>query len=238
MLSIVYRYTIRDFRRGLLPFLLLLLALSFAITFPSISRQHPLEGRVSIVELGFADWLLQPFLFILLGSLWGARMLAAEEQNGTLTLLLARSISRWQIMFAKMAAVITALSLIALFLGVSGWIFLSASGAVLFPAYLQQVAFSLLYGCFFCSLAGFFSGLWGRWWLSFALSLLGGLLFLSVNVASPIHTIWLQPFTSAFSSIAPGSRIGLLSVLLPLTGTILIALAGGLVFSRRDIGDA
>lgn len=184
---------------------------------------------------------LAPGLLLAYAITTGSGAIAGEEENGTLELMLATPIARWQVVLEKVIALAVGISILA---GVS-FLGLWAAGRVVeltIPATnLAQASFSL-------ALLGFFSGV-----MALAIGAASGKRGLGVGVAtgfavagylinalaplvSPLKA--LQPITSFYyygSSIPLRNGIDVSHVGVLLLATTLLVIVGALGLERRDL---
>lgn len=261
MFTSVFLKTLRDLRRSLLGWSIgiVSLVLVMAAVWPSMRDMPDLEEFLSnypevMQQLfdfsaittgpGFLNAelysMLLPALFMIFGIGRGARLIAGEEADGTLDVLVVTPVSRTRVLFEKAAALAIALLLLALVLWVS---VLAASAAAdlgvgVRDATAGSVAMVLL-GLLFGWLAMAVGAATGRRPLalgvaataavaSYVLHVLGAL----VDAIEPWQP--LSPFTRAVETGPLGPEFPLGFVWLAVAALLVIA-ATVPVFDRRDI---
>jgi len=265
MFANVYTKTLRDLRRGLIGWSLGIVALmgTMVALWPTV-RDMDIAGIVeaypeAMQEMfnidqistgaGFLNtevfsWLL-PVMFITYGVGIGSRLLAREEEAGTMDVLLSTPLSRDRLMLEKAAAAVTGLVILTVVLFVSTWgLAILASDMGVTVGYAAGAALAmLLLGLVFAALAYGVTAVTGKRALAVAASVslaVAGYVFYAAStfVDAIASWDWLTPFQHAIG-VGPaatgdaGLPLGFLW--LAIAGVVLIALARP-VFRRRDIG--
>jgi ABC-2 type transport system permease protein len=259
----VFLKTLRDYRVAILGWGIGLGLLMYVVVDAISSLTATPEARASLVGLaGSFSWLAEPVkvdtpggyatwkygFTILVLALWpilaGARMLRGEETRGSMDVLLSLPRSRVQIALQKLAAMWTALLLMAVLIG----LFTYAGGAHVNADY--TLGDSLLFGLNLALVCGVFGSL-ALLISQFtqenrsAAGTTGGLLGLFI-VVDMIHRI--VPGTDWFSRLSPVYYYNLSKPLIPSYGTdpvaflvmvvLSVILSGAAVwqFVHRDVG--
>jgi ABC-2 type transport system permease protein len=259
----VFLKTLRDYRVAILGWGIGLGLLMYVVVDAISSLTATPEARASLVGLaGSFSWLAEPVkvdtpggyatwkygFTILVLALWpilaGARMLRGEETRGSMDVLLSLPRSRVQIALQKLAAMWTALLLMAVLIG----LFTYAGGAHVNADY--TLGDSLLFGLNLALVCGVFGSL-ALLISQFtqenrsAAGITGGLLGLFI-VVDMIHRI--VPGTDWFSRLSPVYYYNLSKPLIPSYGTdpvaflvmvvLSVILSGAAVwlFVHRDVG--
>jgi ABC-2 type transport system permease protein len=265
-LSSVYFKTLRDHRVGALawgfgPGLLLVATLT---QFEQVVGSP--EARTALVALaqqfswfedpigitrpgGFATFRLGPLLSIL-PSIWAllaaSRTLRGEEERRMLDLVLATPLSRASVVFQKLAALATALAVLAAVLGTLTWIGGAAAGAEFGPLHAYVFALNVaLTAAVFAALALLISQFVSE--RSSAAGIAGAILALSFLLHS---TSRVSPNLKWLGYLSPLYYAGLTKPLVPevgispggiavlATAVVVCAGAAAWVFTRRDLGFA
>jgi ABC-2 type transport system permease protein len=259
----VFLKTLRDYRVAILGWGIGLGLLMYVVVDAISSLTATPEARASLVGLaGSFSWLAEPVkvdtpggyatwkygFTILVLALWpilaGARMLRGEETRGSMDVLLSLPRSRVQIALQKLAAMWTALLLMAVLIG----LFTYAGGAHVNADY--TLGDSLLFGLNLALVCGVFGSL-ALLISQFtqenrsAAGITGGLLGLFI-VVDMIHRI--VPGTDWFSRLSPVYYYNLSKPLIPSYGTdpvaflvmvvLSVILSGAAVwlFVHHDVG--
>jgi len=189
-------------------------------------------------------YLLVPLLFSFLAIGLGSSLLAREEQNHTIELLLSRPLSRSQLLLQKAGAGLIITATVGLVTALVGGImleFITFDGVKplsVFLVTIMALAFALLFGALAFMLTAL--GRFGRG-ASIGISTLlalGGYIIASLDKTLtwlawpakflPFH--YYHPADILRGHFTPGEFVGMLAVTLLLTGVALVA------FRRRDIG--
>jgi ABC-2 type transport system permease protein len=260
MFTTVFTKTLRDQRRGLVGWgigvvatVVIMSAIwpSFAeMDIDSLLAQYPeaMKEVFNISEMstgtGYLNAelfsLMLPAIFIIYAVARGARLIAGEEDDGTLDVLASLPISRRAVLVEKAAALAVSVGVLALVLAVSVVGSSAAFG-------LDIGALGALYG----SVAMFFLGLefglvalalgaaTGRRGFAVGVSaVLAGATYLVYLAAQLVESLRplrvLSPFYQAISAGPIGPTLPLLAWSMPAVGLVALAVSV-LVFDRRDL---
>ncbi len=264
MLSSVYLKTLRECRVAILGFgaglgILLVIALTQVQAFLATA-----ESRAALLEVaqsfrwfsepvevltpgGFVTFRLGPFLFIL-PAIWallaGSGTLRGEEDRGALDVLLSVPRSRTRIAVEKFAALLTALLLIGLLLG----LFALAGGAAASAAYgpveaLLLAANVALSSGFFAALALFVSQLTPERRPAAGLTGVALVLSFLLDATARANPAWqglrlLSPmyYYNLSKPLVPGHGAHAGAMLLLAGATVLLGGTAVLLFAGRDVG--
>jgi ABC-2 type transport system permease protein len=254
--------TLRDWRRALAGWILgitavgcLYAAFFTTVNTPEMARALEAYPKGLLVALGFTDvtsaagylgsttfGILGPILVLVFATALGGGAIAGDEEGGRLDLTLAHPVSRWSVLVQRFAALVIAML-------ASGVILAAALVAISGPAGLQGVgpgnllAASLqlsLFGVIFGVLAlavGAASG--RRSVVNGVLAVVGVLSFFANNLAATIEGLEWTRSLSPFFYMSGGAplRNGLQvdDALVLVAASLVLLIAGGLVFDRRDI---
>lgn len=260
MFGTVFTKTLRDQRRGLIGWgtgIVATVALMAAIwpsfsdvDYESLLDQYPeaMKEIFNIGDMGTATGfmnaelysLLLPALFIVFAIGRGARLVAGEEEEGTLETLAALPVSRDRVLLEKAAALAVALAVLALALFVSSALMSAAIGMGIPLLHLLNAAVAMyLLGFEFGFLALAVSAGTGRRGLAIgaatAVAAASYLLFVMGQLVEAVEPLLeLSPFHQAVAGGPIGATLPAVALAMPLVG--LLALAAALpVFHRRDL---
>ena len=183
-----------------------------------------------------------PFVFVGLGASWGSGATATEEERGTADLLVTLPVSRDRILLAKLAAIVSAIGVLALLL----WsILLVGSQLVGLPVGAAQllgacVSVGLL-GCLYSGVGLAVGALTGRRAVALGASVglaLAAFLLYSLGPLVGALKPWLRvtPFQWALGNepLRNGISGGYVTLLVVTSGATFVLAV--LAFRRRDIG--
>lgn len=260
MRSALFAKTLRDFRRGLLGWALgvILTVALMAALWPSLSdvdydallSQYPdaLKDLFNIGDMG-TGWgflnaelfsMVLPAVFIIFAVSRGARLVAGEEEDGTLETLVSLPLERPRILLEKAAALVVSVGALGAALLAASLVSSAAAGMGLPVRYQVNGALSMvLLGTEFglVSLAigaatgrraatvGITSGLAGASYLVFVAA---GL----VDTLRPLRV--LSPFYQATRNGPLGPDLPAIALVMPAVGVLALAIAVP-VFNRRDL---
>jgi ABC-2 type transport system permease protein len=188
--------------------------------------------------------LLLPGMFIAFGVARGARLVAGDEEDGTLETLVVTPVSRTRLLLDKTAALVVAIAVLGLVLFASTW----AAGAVvdmdLGPATIAVGALSMtLLGIEHGVLALAVGAATGRRALAIGVgavvALAGYVLYVSALFVEAMEP-WqpLSPFQQALGDGPLGATaVPIPFAWMPLAALVVLGIAG-VVFDRRDIAAA
>lgn len=185
---------------------------------------------------------LLPMLLVILGVAIGSRVIASEEEHGTLDLLLASPVTRLRVAAEKFAA----LAVVVVVIGVASWVTLAVSSplvgldAGLWPMGVAVFA-GVLFGLQSGALAFAIGAARGHRGVAIAVAsvvAIAGYLVESLaeiaDVLKPFRWLGAWHFTNGNIPMLHGLRALDIGVLLGLTAVA--AVAGAWVFNRRDLG--
>ncbi len=263
MLANVYLKTLRDLRRGLVGWSLGIAALVgiMVALWPTVRDidiaglidQYPeaMREMFNIDQIatgaGFLNtelfsWLL-PVMFITYGVGVGARLLAHEEESGTMDVLLSTPISRTTLLVHKAGAAATGLLLLAIVLFISTWGLAGLADMGVTAGYAAGASLAmLLLGLLFGGIAFAITAATGRRALAIAISVslavVGYVLYAAASFVDAIASWdWLTPFQHAIG-VGPaatgqgGMPRGYLWLAI---GAVIVVVISRPVFRRRDI---
>lgn len=262
MLRSVFGKTLWDQRRGLLAWAVGIggVGVLYAAFYPSFNNpqmQQALEAypkglleAMGMTDIGTAAGylgstsfgLLGPALIIVMAAAVGNGAIAGEEDSGRLDLVLAHPVSRWSVVLQRFAAVVAAMLVVSLVLGlaliaISGPAQLGDIGAANLVATSVHLA---VLGTFFGALAlgvGAATGSRGLVFGVVAVVAVAG--YFGNNMGQRIGGLgWLHDvspfrFYLGGSPLTQGLQLADLGVLL--LGAIVLVGLGGLAFDRRDL---
>jgi ABC-2 type transport system permease protein len=262
MLRSVFGKTLWDQRRSLLSWAIGITAVGvfYAAFYPAINNEQmraALEAypKGFLDAIGFTDatspagyvgsttfGLLGPALVIIMAAALGGSGVAGDEEAGRLDLALAHPVSRWSLLWQRFAALVVAMLvvctvLVVALIAISGPADLEAIGpANMAAAGLHLALLGVLYG----GLALAVGAATGRRSLvSLVIAVVGVGGFFGNNLGPSVEALaWLRdvsPF-HYYSGGAPlrnGFQLGDAAVLA--VATVVLVLAGGLRFDRRDV---
>ncbi len=260
MLGTVFAKTLRDQRRGLMGWgvgivanVVLMAAIwpSFSdVDYESLLEQYP-EGLKDVFNIdemstaaGFLNGelysLVLPAVFIIFAVGRGARLVAGEEEEGTLETLAALPVSRDRVLLEKAAALVAAVGLLALALLFSSVAMSVAVGMDIPAVHLFNAAAAMfLLGTEFALIALALSAGTGRRALAIGvatgLAAASYLLFVVAKLVDAFEPfLELSPFHQAISGGPIGPTLPPIAIAMPVVG--LVALAAAVpVFHRRDL---
>lgn len=267
MLSNVFLKTLYDLRGSLLTWSLIffLMSLMMLAFWPSIENSsadyenmiesfpdalldmfggevdlNTLHGYLALELFG----MFYPFMVLGFSVYYGARLLAGEEDDGTLDVLLATPVARWRVYLDKFLALVvyTLAVMAATYLGlVLGAILVGAGDELHLGKTLAAILQLGLLGLFFSGLAMALTATRRArgMALGIALGLAAGtyLLFTLSDAANiPEALTWFSPwyYYDGVTVIRQGLTIGHSAVLVGVT--VALAAAGMVAFQRRDVG--
>lgn len=264
MFANVYMKTLRDLRRGIVGWCLGIVALVGMMValwptvrdmdFAGIVEEYPeaMQEMFALDQIatgpGFLNaelfsWLL-PVMFITYGVGLGARLLAREEESGTLDVLLSTPLSRTRLMMEKAAAAATGLVILAFVLFLSTWLLAGLADMGITVGYAAGASLAmLLLGLLFGGVAYAFTAVTGRRGLAIAVSVslavAGYVLYAASSIVDSIASWdWVTPFQHAIG-VGPAStgEAGLPRGYLWLViAAVVVVAAVRPVFHRRDLG--
>jgi ABC-2 type transport system permease protein len=263
MFANVYTKTLRDLRKGFIGWTIGTVALVgfVVVLWPtirdmdlSVLDEYPAELRelfsFDAINTGpgylnsqlFTSML--PIMFIIYGVGAGARLLAREEDTGTMDVLLSTPLSRTRLMLDKAAAATTGLLGLGLVLFVSVWAMAAAAGMGVSARYaagasLAMVLLGLLYGAIAYSV----TALTGKRSIAIAvaasLAVAGYVFYLTAALVDALGSWnWVTPFHHALGvgpAIDASAGIPLGYLWLAIAAVFVVGLARP-IFHRRDIG--
>lgn len=262
MLRSVFAKTLWDQRRSLVGWIIGITAVGvlYAAFYPTINSPEMAEALKAYPEglldaIGFTDvtsaagylgsttfGLLGPALIIIFAAAIGGSAIAGEEENGRLDLTLAHPVSRWSVAIQRFAAIVVAMLVVSAVLAlalvaISGLAQLGEIG----PANLFWAAVHLaLLGILFGALALGVGAATGRRSIVYAVVAIVGVGgFLGNNLGPAIEGLaWLRevsPF-HYYSGGAPlRNGLQLVDAAVLAVASLVLLIAGGLVFDRRDV---
>lgn len=181
--------------------------------------------------------LLLPGALAVYAILQGSRAVAAEEESGRLSLLLAASLSRSRLVYGRLAAVLIGVLGLALVIALSLAACSALAGTALPAAALAGAAFNLTVfagamGAFALALGCLLGRTFPARALALLVLLLGALVYYLPRWTSlPVILAQLSPWYFYLSAFPPA-----VSGLLVQAGAIVLwALAAGMIFERRDL---
>lgn len=264
MFANVYTKTIRDLRKGLIGWSLGIVALvgMMVALWPTV-RDMDIAGiveeypeamqemfRIDQIATGSGflntelfSWLL-PVMFITYGVGLGSRLLAREEESGTIDVLLSTPISRTRLMLEKAAAATTGLVVLAVVLFLSTWGLAALADMGVTATYAAGASLAmLLLGLLFGAVAYAVTAVTGRRALaigvSVSLAVAGYVFYAAATFVDAVASWdWLTPFQHAIGVGPAATGEGGLPrgyLWLAIAGVVLTLLARP-IFHRRDIG--
>lgn len=260
MISTVFTKTLWDFRRGLLGWGLgvaltvgLMAALwpSLAgVDYDSLLSQYPdaLKDLFNIREMG-TGWgflnaelfsIVLPAMFIVFAVSRGARLVAGEEEEGTLETLVSLPLLRTRLLLEKAAALAVSIVVLGLVLLAASLVSTTAAGMDVAVRYQVNGALSMsLLGVEFGLLSLALSAATGRRALTVGvgsgLALAAYLLFLAAGLVEELRSYRvLSPFYQATRNGPLGQDLPLIALSMPAVGLFAVAIAIP-VFERRDL---
>lgn len=260
MLASVFAKALRDQRRGLVGWgigaaatMLLMGAIwpSFSGTdIDALLENYPKEMlevfNVQAMDTG-AGYLnvelfsiVLPAMFIIYAVGRGARLLAGEEEAGTLAMVLTTPVPRVRVLVEKAAALVVGVGVLALALGVAVWI---GSLAFDLDVSLRAAAFGALtqwfIGLEFGLVAMAIGAATGK--RALAIGIPAGiaaatyLAFLAAQLVDSLDWLrWLSPFHAATTGGPLGSSLPALVWTMPAVGIVAVAVAAP-IFRDRDV---
>ncbi|NLA37097.1 MAG: ABC transporter permease subunit [Actinobacteria bacterium] len=261
MLTSVFIKTLRDQQRGLIGWALgtALTVVVMGAVWPSFSDvnitalmdQYPeaLKEAFNIAAMdtgaGYLNAelfsLMLPAIFIIFGVARGARLIAGEEEDGTLELLATLPVSRRRILLEKAGALIVELAVLALVLLASVWVASLAFGLDIAFLHAVNGAISMFFiGLEFGLVSLALSAATGRRGLAVGVSAgLAGLAYLLYLVAQLVKDLrplrFASPFYQAISEGPIGPNLPALTLAMVAVGGVALAVSL-VVFDRRDLG--
>jgi len=264
MLATVYLKSLRDQRRALIGWSigLVLLVLLESVMWPSMrdmpdltsllnSYPEPMQKLFNLEDFssgrGFFNVelfsMVLPLLFIIFAVGRGARLIAGEEEAGTLDVLLVTPVSPARLVVAQAAALATALAGFGAVLWTAGMACSAAFGLGLGAVDLAQATLAMvLLGLEFGWLALAVGAVTGRRAYALAVPAVGAvaayLLYVAGQLVDGVRS-WqpLSPFQQALAGGPLGSGWRPEYLWMPLVTVLVVALAVPL-FDRRDIAAA
>lgn len=264
MFTDVYRKTLRDLRRGLVGWgigIAALVGMMVALwptirdmDLASLVSQYPeaMQELFNIDDIATGPGFLNaelfsgllPILFITYGVGVGARVVAREEDAGTLDVLLSTPLSRTRLLLEKAAAVGTGIVALGLVLFASTWLLSAPLGMGVGVGYAAGASLAMvLLGTLFAGVAFAIAAVTGSRGKAIAISAAAAVAGYAFYIAAGIVEViadWetLNPFHHAVgvgpaSDGAAGLPVGFLWLLL---AALLLTAAARPVFLRRDIG--
>lgn len=262
MLTSVFAKSIRDQRRGLIGWGIGTVAtiVVMGAIWPSFSdtnidallENYPSElaevFNVAAMNTGVGYLnselfsIVLPVMFIIYGVGRGARLLAGEEEAGTLAIVLTMPIPRMKVLFEKAAGLIVGLGLLAGVLGVAVWVVSLVFDMGVSP---RAAAFGALsqwsIGVEFALLALAVAAATGRraWSIGIPAGVAAGsyMAFLVSRLVESLDWLrWPSPFHAVTTGGPLGPTLPPLVWTMPLVGILAVALTAG-VFNDRDILD-
>ncbi len=262
MLANPYLKALRDARRSLLGWGLTIggITVLYTMFYPSMSnpsmaaalKNYPesLKKAFNIEDLTspqgylgtYVFGLLVPVLLAVFGIIMGSRVIAGDEEAGTLDLVLAHPVSRPRLLLARFAALVTevlvlCLVVFLLLLAVSGPAKISAVG----PGYLAAATFQMaLFGICIAALTLAVGAATGRRAAAIAAGTAVAVLgYFANNLAPQIKGLeWARYFSPFFyfsgnKPLVNGVDLGYAGVLVAVA--VLLVAAGLALFRRRDL---
>jgi ABC-2 type transport system permease protein len=261
MFRAIWSKTLRDYRVPILSWGIGLGLLLFAVfvsvnsisgfaSFVQIANQFRFFGDPVAITTpeGYATWRIMGVLVPVLFAIWtviaGARLVRAEEERGSMDVLLSTSESRTRLLIEKILALAIGIALVGLLIGVEGMLGEAAAkdNVDVGRALLAGLNVSL-FGFFFAMLVLFLSQFFAN--RTAAAGWAGGLLVLSFLLDGTSRVVdnadWLRNISplSYYSDNKPliptfPADFGAVAVLLGVS--IGLAILSVLLFQRRDIG--
>ena len=260
MFSTVFTKTLRDQARGLLGWgtgvaatvgLMVAIWPSFSdVDYSALLDQYPdaMKEVFNIADMGTPEGFLNaelfslvlPAMFIVFATGRASRLIAGEEEDGTLEILVSMPLPRWRILIEKAAALVVSVAALALVLAVSTWVSTSIAGMDVALAHAANASLAMfLLGAEFALLALALSASTGRRSLTVGLSsTLAGAAYLLYLLGQLVPAfapyLELSPFYQAISVGPLGPQLPLLVLAMPAVGLFAIAVSVP-VFGRRDL---
>lgn len=260
MLSTVFAKSLRDQRRGLLGWGIgtALTVLLMGAIWPSFSdidvdavlANYPSEFlevfnvRAMDTGMGFLNAelfsIVLPVMFVIYAIGRGTRLLAGEEEAGTLAIVLTMPLPRVKVLLEKAAGLVVGIGVLALVLAVTVWL---ASLAFDMEVSLRAAVFGALtqwfIGIEFGLLAMAVAAATGR--RALAIGIPSGIAaatymgLLAAQLVDSLHWLrWLSPFHAATTGGPLGPSLPALVWTMPLVGLVALAVAAP-VFHDRDL---
>jgi ABC-2 type transport system permease protein len=185
--------------------------------------------------------IMFPVMFIIFGAARGARLIAGEEEDGTLEPIAALPLRRWELLLAKAAALVTGLAVLTVVLFVSLVVMSVALGLDIAVVHALNGSLAMFFlGTEFGLLALALSAATGRRTLSLGITAgvagAGYVLYLAAQLVDAIEPYRvLSPFYQAISEGPIGPTFGPLLLVLAAVGSLALALALPR-FQHRDLG--
>jgi ABC-2 type transport system permease protein len=263
MLGSVYTKTLRDLRKGFIGWTIGTVALVgfVVVLWPtirdmdmSVLDEYPAELRelfsFDAINTGpgylnsqlFTSML--PIMFIIYGVGAGARLLAREEDAGTLDVLLSTPLSRTRLMVDKAAAAATGLLGLGLVVFVSTWTMaapaeMGVSARYTAGASLAMVLLGLLYGAIAYSVTAATGRRSVAIAISVSLAVAGYVFYLMAALVDALESWnWITPFHHALGvgpAIDASAGIPLGYLWLAIATVMVVGLVRP-IFHRRDLG--
>jgi len=258
----VFGKSLWDGRRGLIGWIIGITAVGclYAAFYPTVNTPEMADAikaypKGLLDAIGFTDitsasgyvgsttfGLLGPILILVFATAMGGSAIAGEEEAGRLDLTLAHPVTRWAVLLQRFAALVAAMAAVGLVLAVA---LIALSGPAqledLEPANIVAASAQLaLLGIMFGALALSLGAVTGRRNLAAAgVAVIGVAGYLANNLAPSVGGLeWLQRLSPFFyqSGGAP-LRDGFQAVdsAVLVVVSLIIVVAGGLVFDRRDV---
>lgn len=266
MLSNVFLKTLRDMRRGLIGWSLIMLLLSLMMMgfFPSIQESSAdmqdyinnlpeafkgmIGGEIDISTInGYLSMELfsffYPFMVLAFTIMYGSSLIAGEEDSGTLDLLLATPIPRWRVFLDKFLALVvfTTVTLIAMVLGLLiGMPLFGVEGLDVGRTLAATFNMELL-GLLFGALALAVTGTQGARGMALGLALGAAAITYLIFVLSDIANLpdalnWLSPWYHYNGPTVMREGLDLARTALMAVLTVIFIVFGLRSFQRRDVG--
>ena len=264
MISVVFRRTMRELRKSLVGWSIGIAGLVgvIGLLWPTI-REMDMAALLdaypeALRELfnveafttgaGFMNAelfsMMTPVLFITYGIGTGARLLAREEESGTMDVLLSTPLSRSELLVGKALAMVTGLVVLGAVVAASTWLVGTAFSMDIGIGYTLGVALAMvLIGGVFGGLAFAVAAVVGRRSRAIAVSATAAAAAYALYIAAAIVDSvgdwnWLTPFHHAVgvgppADPAAGIPLGFLWLAL---GALAFIAAGRPIFRRRDLG--
>lgn len=260
MLTTVFAKTLRDQRRGLLGWGIgtAVTTLLMGAIWPSFSdvdvnavlENYPSEFlevfNVNAMDtgLGFLNAelfsIVLPAMFVIYAVGRGARLLAGEEEAGTLSIVLTTPLPRVRVLIEKAAGLVVGVGVLALVLAVAVWL---GSLAFDMEVSLRAAAFGALtqwfIGIEFGLLAMAVAAATGK--RALAIGIPTGIAaatymaYLAAQLVDSLHWLrWLSPFHAATTGGPLGPTLPALVWTMPLVGIVALAVTAP-VFHSRDL---
>lgn len=260
MFSTVFTKTLHDLRKGLIGWgigIALTIALeasvwpSFSdIDYQSLLDQYPeaLKEAFNITDMGTGAGFLNaelfslvlPAIFIIYAVGRGARLVAGEEEDGTLEALAALPVPRNRILAEKAGALVAAIGVLSAVLFAAVWVSSVAVGMGIPVLHILNATIAMfLLGVEFGLVSLALSAGTGRRALTIGIAsgLAGAsyLLYLMGQIVKGFEPyLVLSPFYQAISRGPIGGELPLIVLAMPAAGLVVLA-AGMPIFDRRDL---